>query len=253
MFALRALQSRGRRQLSRGSTYQHADPDHILLIMGNGGLAREMFWHMRSGGYRGRILMYSDYGGQTTNASACIVINNLEHLPRFGTSARYMVGVGSPVLKQQMAAHADKHGIPIAPTYVHPLAHVADTIRGLGRGGFIAPGVLITTNVTLGDHVTLNLGVTVGHDAIIGSYCTVNPNAAVSGNVRIGQQTLVGALAGIREGIVVGERATIGLGAAVVKNVADGETVVGVAAAPLVKSPVVLRSMCVRSEAEPLD
>lgn len=258
MFALRALNA-GRAVQRRNAHALSFKDDENILILGNGALAREMFWHMRSAGHKGRIVMYSDYGGWTTNVSACRVINDFKQLSEMEKlfHFRWLVGVGAPVLKQKLVALARQHGQVAAPTYVHPLAHVSNPRCSLGFGGFVAPGALITTDVTLGNCVTVNIGATIGHDTVIGEYCTINPNAAISGNVRIGQLSLVGALAGIREGIVVGERATIGLGAAVVKNVADGETVVGAAAAPLVKStkpkPVILRSMCVRAEVEPLD
>lgn len=97
----------------------------------------------------------------------------------------------------------------------------------IGRGSIISPGTILTTNVTIGEHVIINLNCTIGHDCKIGSFTTLSPGVNVSGNVTIGELCYIGTNAVIREGITICDEVTIGAGGVVVKDITEPGVYVG--------------------------
>lgn len=102
--------------------------------------------------------------------------------------------------------------------------------RITSEGTIICPGAIITTNVTVGRHVIVNLNATIGHDCQIGDFVTISPGAHLSGNVKVGNLCYIGTGAVIREKITICDGVTIGAGSAVVNDITEPGTYVGVPA-----------------------
>ncbi|MFS2242860.1 acetyltransferase [Microbacterium sp. OR16] len=144
---------------------------------------------------------------------------------------RFVVAIGRPALRRAVTARLLAAGLQTA-TVIHPKA-VVGWGGSIGLGVVVASGVQISTNVTIGDHVHLNPGSIIGHDAELRDYVSVNPGAVVSGNVVVRRETMLGAASVVLQGIVVGAEATVGAGACVTKDVPAGATVVGIPARPM--------------------
>jgi UDP-perosamine 4-acetyltransferase len=114
-------------------------------------------------------------------------------------------------------------------TVVHPRAVIADGVV-IGRGSFVAAGVVVNVGVVAGENVILNTGALVDHDCVLGDHVHVSPGAILCGAVRVGTMAHVGAGAVVRQHVSVGDGAVVGIGAAVVADVPGGSTVVGVPA-----------------------
>lgn len=96
-----------------------------------------------------------------------------------------------------------------------------------GKGTIIAPGTILTTGITIGDHVIVNLNCTIGHDSKIGSFTTISPGANISGNVTIGELCYIGTNAVIREKINICDNVVIGAGGVVIKDIIESGIYVG--------------------------
>ncbi|MEM7286934.1 MAG: acetyltransferase [Actinomycetota bacterium] len=138
----------------------------------------------------------------------------------------HVIGVGAPDVR----ARIDR-GLTGAEavTLVHPAATVASDNR-LGPGMLVAAGARITTNVTVGRHVHLNVNAVVSHDCVLGDHVTVSPGVNVNGSVHIGDRVFLGTGAIVLPGLRIGDDAVVGAGAVVIRDVAAGSTVVGVPA-----------------------
>ena len=55
----------------------------------------------------------------------------------------------------------------------------------IGGGTIITAHTSITTNISIGRHVHVNLNCTIGHDTVIEDYVTLSPGVHLSGNVTI--------------------------------------------------------------------
>ena len=144
------------------------------------------------------------------------------------TDPRYVIGIGSPAVRAKLDEQLTAWG-RTAATLIHPAATVASDNR-ISDGVLLAAGARVTTNVTLGRHVHLNVNAVVSHDCVIGDYTTLSPGALVNGDVRLGEGVFLGTGAIITPGITIGDHAVIGAGAVVVRDVPPGVTVKGVPA-----------------------
>jgi serine acetyltransferase len=122
-------------------------------------------------------------------------------------------------------------------TFIHPRTERSRWIQ-VGIGTVICAGNILTTNITLGRHVQINIDCTIGHDVIMGDYATLAPGVHISGCVHLGQRVYVGTGAVIINGtqeqpITIGDDVVIGASACVTRSVPPDLTVIGVPARPL--------------------
>jgi sugar O-acyltransferase (sialic acid O-acetyltransferase NeuD family) len=216
------------------------------IILGAGGMARETICHLKDFFYSMssnaenffNIVLVDDFTPLTK-----VQIGGLEYevvkdwnFEKFDHIVGFLVGVGNPNLKKQMIDKATKAGLSAAPTLIHPRAIVQNGANTIGFGGVICPGVVITTNVVIGDYVIINYNSTVGHDAVISDYVTINPGCNLSGNIFIDKLTNIGAGSVIKEKIKIASGVITGAQSCVVKNIDKSDIVVtGVPAKELVR------------------
>jgi sugar O-acyltransferase (sialic acid O-acetyltransferase NeuD family) len=118
---------------------------------------------------------------------------------------------------------------------IHPTADLGNNVK-LGQGYVICRNVIITSDINIGNFVTINVLSSIGHDAVIGDGCTLNSFVNVNGFVKLGKGVVIGSHGTILPGAVVGDFATVGAGSVVLKHVKPGSTVLGVPAKLILRS-----------------
>lgn len=146
------------------------------------------------------------------------------------SGAQFLIGVGSPAARRALDERATAAGWTAASVR-HPTATFGADNR-IGDGFVCCAQVAVTTNVTIGRHVHLNLTCTVGHDSTLGDYVTVNPGANISGNVHLGDDVTIGTGASVIQGVTIGAGTTVGAGAVVTRDLPPGVIAVGAPAKP---------------------
>lgn len=192
-----------------------------LVILGAGGYAREIFFHIQDLDLEKRIYFVDDVT-PVKKIFGSKVIKNW----KFPKDTKFVIGVGEPKIKEILVKKALSSGILPINTLVHPRALVQDAI--LGKGGIICPGATLTTNITLGDYITINNNSTIGHDTVIGDFCNISPGCNISGNNTIGNSCSLGAGTVTREKINICANVTTGLQSGVVKNITEAGTYIGI-------------------------
>ncbi len=145
----------------------------------------------------------------------------------------YTIGIGNGAVRQRIDGSMVGRGLQ-ARTLRHPAATIGGA-NTIGAGAVLCAGARVTTNITFGRHVHINLNSTVGHDSTLEDYVTVFPGATISGNVRVGARSTIGTGANILPGVTIGTDCFVGAGAVVTKDVEQGTTVVGSPARPLAR------------------
>jgi sugar O-acyltransferase (sialic acid O-acetyltransferase NeuD family) len=88
----------------------------------------------------------------------------------------------------------------------------------VGEGSIVAPNCVISTNVTIGKYVTVNLGTQICHDAIIEDFTSIMSNVVISGKVKIGKSSYIGSNATILQSIEIKDGIIISAGSTIMKN-----------------------------------
>lgn len=192
------------------------------VIIGAGGFAREVQAEVNKH-YGNTLKMYVDDE---------YWVEGLFKISEFDSKSQTaLIAVGSPTDKKNLLAK-----LPEDTTfwnYISPRSYVTDL--KMGTGNFIGAGVIITTNVTIGNHVHLNLQTTVGHDSVIGDFSTTAPSVNISGNVNVGIGVYLGTKCCVREKLSICDDVVIGLNAGVVNNINESGIYVGTPATKMNK------------------
>lgn len=212
-----------------------------LLIYGAGGFGREIAWlaaelfslPASSESPSAEALGFIDDGAIESTVNGLPVFDLATATARF-PEASVFIAVGSGELREKLASRATAVGLSASRPLIAPTVRMS-AWNQIGDGSCLCDGCIVTVNVTLGEHVQVNVDCTIGHDAVLEDYVTLAPGVHVSGWVRIERGAYIGTGVNIINGIaekplVIGERAVVGAGACVIGDVPPHTTVVGVPA-----------------------
>jgi sugar O-acyltransferase (sialic acid O-acetyltransferase NeuD family) len=157
------------------------------------------------------------------------VLGYYDWLEQNKDQVKAICGVGAPATRLRLIRQAEQMGVQFF-SVIHPRAILTRWVK-LGTGSIITAGCILTNNITIGEHVHLNLDCTVGHDVVIEDCVTVSPGVHISGNVRLEEGSFIGTGANLIEGKTIGRWAVVGAGSVVVKDVPANSTAVGIPAA----------------------
>lgn len=209
-----------------------------LVIIGAGGFGRETIDVVRSLNAASDIPIYELLGVIDSQPSQA----NLDRLRELGVSylgnerdwmaasslVHYLVGVGNPSVRKQIASRFDRAGHRAAVA-VHPTSAIGSNST-VAPGTIVCAGAQVSTNVVIGHHAHINANATVGHDVVLKDFVSLNPGSIVSGDVTCETEVLVGAGAVVLQGLTVGSGSLIGASACVTRSVKAGTVAKGVPA-----------------------
>lgn len=202
-----------------------------LLLIGASGLAREVLSVLRGNGDPRAVSVVDDQAALVGTAlDGALVVGGLSQVARH-PAAELLVCVGNGAARAGIVARLAEMGVTPDryATLIHPLVAVPDSCR-VGAGSILLAGVVLTSDVHLGNHVVVMPNATLTHGNRIGSFATLCAGVVVGGDVNIGEAAYIGMNASIRERAMIGAAAVIGMGAAVLGDVPPRQTWVGVPA-----------------------
>ncbi len=137
-----------------------------------------------------------------------------------------VLAVGSSAGRHQIASRLLQSRPRAFATLVHPRSWIGARVT-IGPGTIVCAGALITTDITIGSHVHINIGCTIGHDALIEDYVTLNPSVNISGNVTLREGCDVGTGSIAIPHVQVGGWSVVGAGTVLIKSMEANSTIVG--------------------------
>jgi sugar O-acyltransferase (sialic acid O-acetyltransferase NeuD family) len=146
---------------------------------------------------------------------------------------KVICAVGDNRTRAKMVEKAKEMNLKFA-NVIHPTVVSTDFVK-LGEGVIICAGCILTNQITIGNHVIINLDVTIGHDTVIEDYCNLNPGVHVNGGNKVCTGAYVGTGAVTIQDVTIGRWSVIGAGAVVIENIPDEVVAVGVPAKPVKK------------------
>lgn len=183
------------------------------VLIGYGGFSKEI---MADIGNEIRCFVDDEYS----------IIGKTNKLSEFDSKKHEaLIAVGDPHVRKKLVNKLPSD--TIFWNHISKHAIIMDPLISFGIGNIICAGVIITTNVSIGSHVHLNLSTTVGHDSVIDDYVTTAPRVSISGNVVINDSVYIGTNSVIREKINICSNVILGLNCGVTKNIYESGTYVG--------------------------
>ena len=191
--------------------------DKNIGIIGAGGQAREVAQYLKSDGVPlAFFAVHLEY--LTTDSSKIDLLSPSEDERAISVVA----AIGSPGLRRKLVEEWSGENFT---NIITRNSYVGGTVK-MGVGCIVSPFAVLTTDVSLGDHILINTGATVSHDCKLGDYATISPGAHIAGNVDIGRGVFVGIGATISNGVKIAEGSVIGAGAVVLHDVLEENSVV---------------------------
>jgi sugar O-acyltransferase (sialic acid O-acetyltransferase NeuD family) len=203
-----------------------------IAIYGAGGLGREMAILLSQINQKNEqwnlIGFYDDFKSAQT-VDNLPVLGGIEELNSITKSLSLLVAIADGKVRSKIISKITNIRIKY-PVIIHPGAIVGSKSNVFGNGTVITAGCILTTGISFGDFVILNLAVTVGHDVKVGNYSSIMPATNISGNVTIGENVLIGTGTQILQGLTIGKSSIIGAGAVVTKDIPESVIAYGVPA-----------------------
>ena len=204
-----------------------------IVIVGFGGFGREIDWLAKECGRT--VLGFLDDNTDPGKQGAYTVLGGLDSWPEY-SNADFVVAIGNPRVRKKVVEELENQGLTDFATLIHPSVRMDESVE-IGKGTVICAGSIATVDINIGNHVILNLNVTVGHDDIIHDFVTVAPMVALSGNVVLEEGVEVGTGAVIRQGITMTCGSMLGMGAVLTKDTEANMIYVGSPGKPLKQLP----------------
>jgi sugar O-acyltransferase (sialic acid O-acetyltransferase NeuD family) len=205
-----------------------------FAIYGAGGLGREILPVLRLQLQHTEIdpweLVFVDDKPATTFQNGHRVLTYDQWLDESAEDRRISLAVADSRLRQALALRCQRDGVAFQQVRAES-AILMDDVQ-IGEGAVLSPFVIVTSNVSIGQHFHANLYSYVAHDCVIGDFVTFAPGVHCNGNIVVEDHVYIGAGAILRQGhagspLVIGRDAVVGMGAVVTKSVPPGATVVG--------------------------
>lgn len=206
---------------------------HKLVIFGAGGHGKELAWLAQRVGWSVRDIVFAvdhpDYVTAPVNGIPVVLLKDLSASVRTG----FVVALGDSRQRERVANLCLHAGFE-PQTLIAPEAILSDTVAA-GEGAVIAAGSILTSSITLGRQVHVNIGCSISHDCVLHDYATLSPGVRLSGHVVVESHAFLGTGAIVINGsqhqpLVIGAGAVVAAGACVTSAVAAGTMVAGVPA-----------------------
>lgn len=195
-----------------------------IAVYGAGGFAREVTWLIERSHGNQIVKCFVDDNKFQNTLKGIPVLTFAEVLEKH-PDIEMAIGIGAPATRKLVAEKCSASGIKFV-RLIDPGASMSSSVE-VAEGAIICNGSILTVDISLAEHVHINLDCTIGHDVKIGAYSTLSPGVHVSGNVHIGEQVYIGTGATIINGnedepLIIADRTVIGAGACVTKPTEAG-------------------------------
>ena len=137
----------------------------------------------------------------------------------------FICALGDPKYKKQYVNTIKEKGGCFL-SLIHKKANIIPTAK-IGTGCIVFQNVTVSADVVVGDFVTLQPMVFLGHDAKIGEWSHLNTNSVCNGYVELGECVQIHTSAIVVPKIKIGNNSVVGAGSVVLRKVADNVTVFG--------------------------
>jgi sugar O-acyltransferase (sialic acid O-acetyltransferase NeuD family) len=190
-----------------------------LLIIGAGGFGRELESWLSRVPKKNRTWELLGYLDDNLNAldgfqSDYRILSKIDDFV-FDNDDLAVLGLGNPEIKERIVNKLS--GRVEFLVYIDDTAVVGKYTQ-IGIGAVVCPNAMISTNVTVGDFVTVNCGTQIGHDSEINDFSSLMCNVDLGGGCQIGRLVYMGTNSALAPRKSIGDGAKVSMGSIVTRN-----------------------------------
>ncbi len=157
---------------------------NVLLILGAGGHGKSVAEAALLSGKWEKIVFADDSWPQRTDIAGFPIVTNIDKIQDILSDISAAIpAVGNNQLRQKWFQLLEKLSVPIA-TVVHPSATVSSNVE-IGDGVTIMAGCVVGFDVRIGDGAIINMASSIDHDTHIGEFAHLSVGVKVVGDKKI--------------------------------------------------------------------
>jgi len=204
-----------------------------VLIIGSSGHSKviiDIFEKEKKYEIIGLLDKYRCIGEETLGYKVLGCEENLKELLQIYPNIKLFIAIGDNWIRYKVFNKilSNYPNIDFVST-IHPSAQIANNVK-VGKGVSIMAGVIINSDVNIGDFVIINTKASIDHDSKMLNFSSLAPNVTTGGNVQIGEYSAVSISTTIKHNLIVGSHSVIGAGSLLMKNCGDNKIMYGVPA-----------------------
>ncbi len=199
-----------------------------LLILGAGGMGKEMFYIAKSSvGYGTEFVIkgFLDFPNPDWNTKIFPPIIGIEDDYVIQPEDVFTCSIGEVELKRKICDKMKARGAKFQ-TLICNDAHVSETAT-IGEGSIIDHFSLIGSDSIIGENCLVQAYTSIGHDCFVGKYARIDNQCTCVGGTKILDGAIIHTSSVINHGVVVGEDSIVGACSFVIRKVKPGTTVCG--------------------------
>lgn len=189
-----------------------------IVVLGAGGLAREIVSWQKISGENMKIVGYMDdfYDPMVGTTNGLNIIGKID-FSVFKGNQEAICAIADCDKKQSIFEQANIYNKKFKE-YIHNTCLIGER-SVIGAGLVLLPYAIISCDAKIGDLVFINNGSQIGHDVIIGNYTSIMANVDIGGRAIIGNNVFIGSNAVILPGVKIPDNTRIGAGSVVLKSI----------------------------------
>ena len=192
-----------------------------VLILGAGGLGREVFHWALDAGLRPVGFIDDNPAALDGKPGYPPLLGGLEDAP---LNRPVLCAIGQNPLRTRCVERLRARGAAFA-SCIHPKAYLCRAT--LGQGAILAPFAYVGADACAGDFLFMQSGAVLGHDVRAGDFLRMDTNAFVGGYATLGDRVTLHTGAKVMPGKTVGGDCVLGAGAVLLANLRPGQTAFG--------------------------
>ncbi len=202
-----------------------------LVIVGAGGLGREVLAMVRACNEAGRVWEVLGF----LDSDPALVGKQVGELSVLGdddwyrrnqdASLRVVCAIGDPGARAKAVEKLQAMNAKFV-SVIHPSVCVPESIE-IGAGSVIMAGTRFTSDAKIGSHVVMYLNCAITHDVRVGDFCLVASGCNLSGGAVLETGVQLGSGVNVAPRQRIGAWAIVGAGSVVVRDIPAQSTAVG--------------------------
>ena len=192
-----------------------------IVIIGSGGIGREVAWiieEINAVNPTWNILGFVDDNSEMLGKelNGYRVLGGLNILDELESKPEVIVAIANCGVKKDIVAKLNNK-FDFA-TIIHPSVRISKYIE-IGQGTIIYPGVILTVNTRIGNHVIISGNCGIGHDTVIGDYSSVLWGSCFSGFDVVGEECFIGVGTKVAQGVSIADSRRVSTGGIVREDI----------------------------------